>query len=330
MKYSAFVVSENENSEYEGVVKQLDTSDLPAGEVLVRVEYSSLNFKDALSSVGNKGVTKAYPHTPGIDAAGVIEESTAEGLEVGQSVLVVGYDLGMNTSGAFGEYIRVPSSWVIPRSTMSARTAMAWGTAGFTSALCVEKIITAGVKKEDGPIVVTGGTGGVGSVAIKLLTKLGFEVHAVTSKQKSVQYLESLGASKVIFLEDFLDDSKRPMLKAIYAGGIDVAGGVVLSSMLKSIKYQGAVACCGLVDSVSLNTTVLPFILRGVTLAGVDSVELPLDKKINTWNKMSKEWSLDDIEENCSEVNLDGLSDALNLVLNGQAQGRFILKHQTS
>ena len=120
------------------------------------------------------------------------------------------------------------------------------------------------------------------------------------------------------------------MLKAIYAGGIDVAGGVVLSSMLKSIKYQGAVACCGLVDSVSLNTTVLPFILRGVTLAGVDSVELPLDKKISTWNKMAKEWSLDDIEGNCSEVNLDGLSDALNLVLNGQAQGRFILKHQTN
>ena len=141
MKYSAYVVSENESSEYEGVIKQQDTSDLPVGEILIRVEYSSLNFKDALSSTGNKGVTKVYPHTPGIDAAGVIEESAVEGLEVGQSVLVVGYDLGMNTSGAFGQYIRVPANWVIPRPAMSARTSMAWGTAGFTSALCIEKII---------------------------------------------------------------------------------------------------------------------------------------------------------------------------------------------
>ncbi len=328
MKYSAYVVEEVESMKFEGSIKELDTNDLPAGEVLIKVEYSSLNYKDALSASGSKGVTRNFPHTPGIDAAGIIAESTSDKYKVGQEVIVIGYDLGMNTSGAFGEYIRVPVAWVIPRTNnISSKTSMAWGTAGFTSALCIEKLILSGINAKDGPVVVTGGTGGVGSIAIKLLSKLGFEVHAVTSKPEAAEFLERLGASTVIKLSDFIDDSSKPMLKPLYSAGIDVAGGKVLTSMLKKIHYQGVVACCGLVDSIALQTTVLPFILRGITLAGVDSVELPLEKKISVWNKISTDWSLDGIEGNAVEINLTQLQDSLDLILKGHAKGRFILKH---
>jgi len=329
MKYSAYVVEEVGALKFEGSIKELDTNDLPAGEVLIKVEYSSLNYKDALSASGNKGVTRNFPHTPGIDAAGIITESSSDKYKVGQEVIVIGYDLGMNTSGAFGGYIRVPAAWVIPRTNnITSKTSMAWGTAGFTSALCIEKLILSGIKANDGPVVVTGGTGGVGSVAIKLLSKLGFEVHAVTSKPEATEFLERLGASTVIMLSDFIDDSSKPMLKPLYSAGIDVAGGTVLTSMLKKINYQGVVACCGLVDSIALQTTVLPFILRGITLAGVDSVELPLEKKISVWDKISTDWSLDDIEGNAIEISLAQLQDSLDLILNGHAKGRFILKHE--
>jgi len=329
MKYSAFVVSESTQGQYEGSVVELDTASLPEGEVLIKVEYSSVNFKDALSASGNKGVTRAYPHTPGIDAVGAVAESSSSEFIIGQKVLVVGYDLGMNTSGAFGEYIRVPQSWVMPLpESMSARESMAWGTAGFTSALCVEKLILNGVTPEQGTVIVSGGTGGVGSVAIKLLVKLGFDVHAITSKPSAEAYLMGLGVSKVVLLNDFIDESKKPLLRPLYSAGIDVAGGNVLSSILKTIDYQGVVACCGLVDSPTLNTTVLPFILRGVTLAGVDSVELPLDKKQTVWLKMSDEWRLDDIETNSNEITLPELSTALESVLQGKAVGRYILRHK--
>jgi putative YhdH/YhfP family quinone oxidoreductase len=329
MKYSAFVVEEASDSKFKGSVKTLDTGDLPHGEVLIKVSYSSVNYKDALSASGNKGVTRNFPHTPGIDAAGIVCESSDAKFIKGQEVLVIGYDLGMNTSGAFGEYIRVPFNWVValPQG-LTSKQAMAWGTAGFTSALCVEKLITAGITKEQGSVIISGATGGVGSVAIKLLLKLGFDVHAITSKADSEPYLKSLGVSEVVLLSDFLDESKKPMLKPLYAAGIDVAGGNVLSSMLKKIGYQGAIACCGLVDSPTLSTTVLPFILRGVTLAGVDSVELPLDKKAALWNKISSEWSLGDIENNTTEIDLTGLPKALDSVLKGQAQGRYLLKHK--
>lgn len=330
MKYMAFVVSEDLQGEFKGSVNELDTQDLPDGDVLIKVEYSSLNYKDALSASGNKGVTRTYPHTPGIDAAGVVAESQSDQFVAGQKVLVVGYDLGMNTSGAFGGYIRVPASWVMPLPEgMRAKQAMAWGTAGFTSALCVEKLITHGILPSHGPVIVSGGTGGVGSVAIKLLVKLGYVVHAITSKSNAGDYLLKLGVAKIVPLNEFVDGSKRPLLKPAYSAGIDVAGGAVLSSMLKVIDYQGVVACCGLVDSPALDTTVLPFILRGVTLAGVDSVELPLNKKTTVWGKMSREWLLDDIEANAKEIALTELSSALSEILKGKAVGRFILKHDS-
>lgn len=326
MKYTAYVVEEVDGK-FLGAAKALNFEDLPKGDVLIKVANSSVNFKDALSSVGNKGVTKSYPHTPGIDAAGVVESSLVDKFSVGDEVVVIGYDLGMNTFGGFSEYIQVPAGWVIKRpSNMSATEAMAWGAAGFTAALCVDKIVSAGITTDAGAVVVSGATGGVGSVAIKLLHKLGYIVHAVTTKKESESFLLSIGASQVVSIDDFIDSSARPLQKPLYSAGIDVAGGKVLSTMLKHINYQGVVACCGLVDSTELNTTVLPFILRGVTLAGVDSVELPLELKQSIWNKMANEWRLNNIEDNCSLINLNGLTEALGNVLAGKAVGRYLVK----
>ncbi len=329
MDYRSFVVEQTKEGIFEGKVKTLNHKDLPEGDVLIKVECSSLNYKDALSFSGNKGVTKQYPHTPGIDAAGKVVSCTSGGFIEGQSVFVIGYDLGMNTSGGFGEYISVPKEWVMPMpNDMSAMQGMAWGTAGFTAALCIDKLIMAGLTPNQGPVLVSGASGGVGSVAIMLLAKLGFEVHALTAKTAESTFFEQLGASVVVDRADFLDQSKRPMLKPVYAGAIDVAGGDILATLLKVIKPSGSVACCGLVASIELNTTVLPFILRGVNLLGVDSVELPLHVKKSMWEKISKEWALPELLTQCQIIQKEQLADSLQLLLNGTVKGRYILNHQ--
>lgn len=328
MKFNAFVVEQDIEGAFSGQVKACLIDDLPKGDILIKVAASSLNFKDALSFSGNKGVTRQFPHTPGIDAVGEVVTSDSSDFNVGQRVLVIGYDLGMNTSGGFGEYISVPKSWVMPLpENLTPNQSMSWGTAGFTSALCVDKLLAAGVTKEQGPILVSGATGGVGSIAIMLLSKLGFEVHALTGKVTDSAYLLSLGASHVVPRDEFLSQSARPMLKPIYAGAIDVAGGDVLATILKTIKYSGSVACCGLVASMELQTTVLPFILRGINLLGVDSVELPLNKKKDMWNKMSKEWALPELVDECQLIGKHELSNALQLILDSKVKGRFVLDH---
>ncbi len=329
MNYRAFVVAQSQEGVFEGKVKTLPLKDLPKGDVLIKVECSSLNFKDALSFSGSKGVTKQFPHTPGIDAAGKVVSCTSGGFIEGQSVLVIGYDLGMNTNGGFGEYISVPKEWVMPMPTdMTAKQGMAWGTAGFTAALCIDKLIMAGAKSEQGPILVSGASGGVGSIAIMLLSKLGFEVHALTAKTADHDFFERLGASNVVDRAVFLDQAKRPLLKPAYAAAIDVAGGELLATLLKVIKPGGSVACCGLVASTELNTTVLPFILRGINLLGVDSVELPLHVKQSMWEKMSKEWALPELLKQCQVIQKEQLTDSLQLILEGSVKGRFILDHQ--
>ena len=327
MEYSAFVVKEESDQSFTGQPTTLKCQDLPDGDVTIRVRYSSLNYKDALSFSGNKGVTRNYPHTPGIDAAGEVLSSADGSFVVGEKVLVVGYDLGMNTPGGFGEVIRVPKPWVMKLPPgLTLQSSMAWGTAGFTAALCVNKLIINGLSNEQGPILVSGASGGVGSVAVMLLNKLGFEVHALTTKPDQVEFFTALGAKKVLALNDFLAQAKRPLLKPLYSGAIDVAGGEVLATMLKCIQPSGSVACCGLVDSVSLNTTVLPFILRGVNLLGVDSVELPIDVKRAMWTRMATDWSLPELEGRCQVISPDELGKSLQAILDGNAKGRFVLK----
>lgn len=328
MRYKSFVVREVETGVFLGAVEELNTADLPAGDILINVTHSSLNFKDALSFSGNKGVTRLYPHTPGIDAVGVIAESNSAKFVVGQHVMVIGYDLGMNTSGGFGECIRVPANWVLTLPDgLSHINAMAFGTAGFTAALCVDKLLRVGLSPADGPVLVSGATGGVGSVAIRLLVKLGFEVHALSSKPDAEQYLNSIGAKLCIALDDFKLTHSKLLSKPFYAGAIDVAGGETLAAMLKVLKYQGSIACCGLVDNVTLNTTVLPFILRGVNLLGVDSVELPLEIKQDVWNKIAGEWSLPNLEVDFKLIDKSQLAQSLSLMLTGGNKGRFILQH---
>jgi len=295
------------------------------GKVWIRVTHSSLNYKDALSASGNKGVTRKYPHTPGIDAAGTLLDD--DGTET--SVIVTGYDLGMNTSGGFGEYICVPSNWVVtPNPFDSARTAMIYGTAGLTAGLCVQKLLEAGkATPQDGPILVTGATGSVGSVAVEILSLLGFEVVAVTGKVDTHKdRLMELGAKQVVGRE-ILESTSKPLLKPIYAHGIDTVGGSPLAELLKQIKSGGSVACCGLVAGPQLETTVLPFILRGVNLLGVDSVEIPLQDKKEVWEKLATSWRCPQSEAMARDIGRHELDACLKAYLKGQSAGKIVLDH---
>lgn len=298
--------------------------------MLIKVEYSSINYKDALSSSGNKGVTKQYPHIPGIDAAGTVIESVSDKFPVGSKVLVTGYDLGMNTWGGFGEYISIPQSWAVPLPEgLSSKEAMCFGTAGLTAALSVNYLIENGILPEKGKIAVSGATGGVGSIAVSILAKLGYEVTAISGKNEDNFLTETLGAKEVVNRNEFIENyDKKPMARPLFAGSIDTVGGEILSGMLKASQYEGAVTCCGMVASVDLRTSIFPFILRGVRLIGVDSVEISLAKKEKIWRKLAKEWKPLNLEKIVKEISLDELPETLDNILNGKAKGRFILKHR--
>ncbi|MBT3736889.1 MAG: YhdH/YhfP family quinone oxidoreductase [Gammaproteobacteria bacterium] len=324
--FKAFWVEKTDDGVSHSVIER-STDDLPEGELLVKVAYSSLNYKDAMSAKGLPGVTRNYPHTPGIDAAGVIVESTDSGFAEGDEVIVIGYDLGMNTAGGYGQYIRVPANWAVKMPAgLDAREAMIIGTAGFTAALCVDKIEQMGAQPSDGPVVVTGATGGVGSVAVALLAKLGYDVVASSGKAEKDDYLKSLGAGSVISRADLSEENKRPMAAETWAHGIDTVGGEILSNVIKGLKYSGSVAICGLVASPAFSTTVLPFILRNVNVLGVDSVELPLAKKQEIWHRLATDLKPDALDKMTTEVALDGLSDVIDSIIQGGVSGRTLVK----
>lgn len=326
-QFKALVVSENAEKQYVRTITQCNIEDLPAGEVLIKVHYSTLNYKDALSSIGNKGVTRNYPHTPGIDASGVVVESTDANFSVGQEVLVTSYDLGMNTSGALAEYIRVPAKWVIALPAgLSLAEAMILGTAGFTAGLCIDALLKYGVSPEKGKVIVTGSTGGVGILSVAILTKLGFEVVAVTGKPEAAELLQRLGAAEIVSRESLNDTSGRPMLKSIYAGAVDTVGGNILATILKSLHYGGAVAACGLVASPDLPTSVFPFILRGNALLGIDSAECPMNKRLEIWQHLASDWKLDNLNLISHEIGLEEVPAKLDLMLQGKALGKSLVK----
>lgn len=321
--YRALWVTEEPQFKQQVVRRDLDQ--LPANEVLVRVHYSSLNYKDALSATGNRGVTKVFPHTPGIDAAGVVESSSVEGFVAGDEVIVTGYDLGMNTYGGLADYIRVPASWLIKRPAgLSLREAMILGTAGFTAGLCVQKLLAAGLEPGDGEVLVTGATGGVGSVAVKLLAQLGYSVVAATGKQEQIPFLQELGATEVIDRAELNEGVDRPMLKTRWAGAVDTVGGEMLFNVVKSLNYGGSVACCGLTAGTAFSGNVFPFILRGVNLLGVDSVELPLVAKASMWDMLSLQWKMD-LESLVEEISLEDTPRAIAKILAGQQKGRVLV-----
>lgn len=325
--FKALQTSENADGRFQTQVIDRNTADLPDGEVLIRVNYSSLNYKDALSASGNRGVTRNYPHTPGIDAAGTVAESSVAEFAPGDEVIVTGYDLGMNTAGGFGQYIRVPAAWVIKRpSGLSLREAMILGTAGLTAALCIDKLEQAGLVPGEAPVLVTGATGGVGSVAVMLLAKLGYKVAAVTGKPEQAPFLEALGATQVVERAALQSGVEKPLLKEQWAGAVDTVGGDILFNVVKSLQRGASVACCGLTAGVGFQASVLPFILRGVNLLGVDSVEIPLVVKASMWDKLSLQWKLPKLDELAQEVSLEQLPEAIERILAGQQVGRMLVR----
>ncbi|MBU1331996.1 MAG: YhdH/YhfP family quinone oxidoreductase [Gammaproteobacteria bacterium] len=324
--FTALQAREQTTQGFEQVIVERDTAALPAGELLIRVRYSSLNYKDALSATGNRGVTREFPHTPGIDAAGVVEASSVAEFAVGDEVIVTGYDLGMNTAGGFAQYIRIPASWALKRPQgLSLREAMVLGTAGLTAALCVDKLEQAGVTPGDGPVLVTGATGGVGSVAVALLATLGYEVVAATGKAQQSDLLTRLGATRVIARSELQAGSERPLLKEQWAAAVDTVGGEILFNVVKALRYGGSVACCGLTAGTAFSGSVLPFILRGVNLLGVDSVELPLVVKASMWDRLSLQWKLD-LEALVTEIGLAEVPQAISQILAGQIAGRVLVR----
>lgn len=325
MTYQALVVSEKEGK-YIQEVKELNTRDLPKGDVLIQVHYSSLNYKDALSAVGNKGVTKNYPHTPGIDAAGIVIESESENFGVGEEVVVSGYDLGMNTPGGYGRFIRVPAEWVVKLpENLTMKEAMIIGTAGFTAGISINRL-TELVKPADGRIIVSGATGGVGSVALSILSKLGYETVAVSGKESEYPFIESLGAGGIISRTDFFALDKKPILSSKYAGGIDTVGGVILENIIKSLKPLGVVTTCGSVSGTELNVSVFPFILRGISLIGVSAQNYPMELRAKLWEKIADEWKPTNLMNIYNEITLHELPDAISQILKGGLKGRTVIK----
>ncbi|MEZ7498101.1 YhdH/YhfP family quinone oxidoreductase [Flavobacterium sp. Arc3] len=323
--YKAFRVEENEGN-YISTIKEMPFTSLAQGEVLIRVHYSSLNYKDALSASGNKGVTRNYPHTPGIDAVGTIVSSESNKFHVKDNVIVTSYDLGMNTDGGFAEYIKVPEDWAVKLpENLSMKEAMIIGTAGLTAGISVLRL-SENVKPEDGPIVVSGATGGVGSLSIAILKKLGYKTAAITGKETERDYLIKIGADEVIMRQDFEETEKKPLLKPAFAGAIDTVGGVILENIIKSISPMGVVTCCGNVASPKLDLTVFPFILRGISLIGIDSQNYPMTYREKVWSKLSNEWKIDSLTETCTEITLNELQEKIDLMLKGKLKGRTVVK----
>jgi acrylyl-CoA reductase (NADPH) len=326
MKYSAYYIEETDGS-FAGSVAELDLKKPSDGFVQIKVSHSSLNFKDALSASGNKGVTRNYPFVPGIDAAGAISDANSTKFEVGEEVIVTGYDLGMNTPGGFGEYINVPEGWVVKKpANLSALEAMSIGTAGLTSAASVLKVLESS-QESNLPVFVSGATGGVGSIAVMLMSKIGKEVTALTGKTSSIDFLISIGANNVMMRDDYLEAPIKAMERPLFSCAIDTVGGNILSKMLPQISPHGVVACCGNVAGIEVNTTVFPFILRGISLCGIDSAEALIEFKTSLWEKFSNEWKLD-LSSIIKVVTKNNLEQEIALILKGGQQGRVVLTHE--
>lgn len=324
MKYKGYLVEEKGDT-FSGSIQEVEMPPIADGNVIIKVNYSSLNYKDALASSGAKGVVSSYPFIPGIDVAGEILESASTNFSEGDLVIATGYKLGMSVFGGFGELVQIPSNWVVPLpENMSLLQSMSYGTAGLTAGACVKKILDSS-KIIDMPVVVSGATGGVGSVAVNLLNKLGYEVHAITGKPTEEKLL-NMGASKIIDRAEFLGTPAKPLDKAIFSAGVDTVGGETLSKMLSMIDAHGSVSCCGNVGGVKFTSSVFPFILRGITLIGIDSAESEIEFKKSIWSLFAKEWSLD-LSAFTKVISLRDVNNEISKILNGKQIGRVVIKH---
>ena len=324
--YNALVIEEISPKTFTRDIQSKSILGLPDGDLLIKVHYSSLNYKDALSASGNRGVTRHYPHVPGIDAAGVVEESDNANFSPGDKVIATGFDLGMNTAGGFGQFIRIPAGWALhcPKK-LSLRESMIFGTAGFTAAQSVGKLVNHPVLPEQGKILISGATGGVGSIAISIMAKLGYNITAVSGKPEAKDFLTDLGAKEIISREQAADLSGKPLLKEKWAGVIDTVGGEILATAVKSTAYGGVVTCCGNVASPELPLSVYPFILRGVSLLGIDSAKCPIKNRQKIWQKLADEWKINNLDSLATECRLSELSGLIERMLQGGQTGRVIV-----
>jgi acrylyl-CoA reductase (NADPH) len=329
MSFKALLITENLKGKFERSIVQKEIGDLPEGDVLIRVHYSALNYKDGLSATGHKGISRNFPHTPGIEAAGRVVSSLSPKFREGDEVFLTGYDLGMNTSGAYSEFIRVPAEWVMHKPEgLSCKDCMTIGTAGFTAAYALHKMESMGQTPDYGPIVVTGSTGGVGSLSVAVLAKAGYEVIAVTGKQDSHDYLKFLGASRIEPREFLNDTLGKPLSRAAWAGAIDTVSGTMLTTLLKRCRRDGNVVATGLLSSIHFTTTIYPFILNGVNLLGIGAGQTPMSLRLQLWNKLQNEWNVSDkVAAIAQESGLEELKDTyIDAILSGKTRGRIVVK----
>lgn len=324
--FKAVLVEETANNKFTVNIVNRVVSDLPVNDLLISVHYSSLNYKDALSASGNKRVSSHFPHTPGIDAAGVVIRDKSGTFSPGDVVLVFGYDLGMNTPGGLGQVISIPANWAVKRpENLSLKEAMSYGTGGLTAALCIQKLEKMGARPEDGPVAVTGSTGGVGSISIALLKQLGYSVVAFSGKPEQTEHLKSIGADEVLHRDVINEVADLPMGKERWAHGIDTLGGNYLGNLLKQIKSGGGVSACGLASSDSFSSTVFPFIIRGVSLLGVDSVYIPLRDKQHIWHRVASDMKLPNLHNLCEEISLEQTPEYLKRFFAAKVVGRYLV-----
>ncbi|MGA2253821.1 MAG: oxidoreductase [Thermoguttaceae bacterium] len=322
-----YLVARDSSGSVTAGVAERSTDDLPEGDVVIRVAFSSLNYKDALAASGHQGVVKRFPHVPGVDVAGTVVASYAKDFGEGDQVLVTGYDGGATRWDGWAEFVRVPHEWIVPLPDgLTLREAMILGTAGLTAALCVDSLQKHGLQSDSGPIVVTGATGGVGSVAVAILGKLGYDVAAVTGKAEAHDYLKRLGATQILAREEADDHSGRPLLSARWAGGVDAVGGNILGTLLCSLRHGGCVAACGLAGSNELPVTVYPFILRAVTLAGIDAAWCPMSLRLAAWQRLAGAWKPDNLESMAHFTTLSGLEPYIADILAGRIRGRVVVE----
>ena len=325
MDYKAYYVEENDGV-FSSSIKELEIPEPSDGELLVSVSFSSLNYKDALCAKGVKGVAAFYPFVPGIDAVGTIVKSKSDEFKEGDKVICSGYKLGMNVNGGFGSCICVPSDWVVSLpASMSEFEAMSYGVAGLTSAACIKSILDKGVI-DTLPIVVSGVTGGVGSVAAGILNKIGFSVTAITGKSSEEGFLKQIGCEQILNRDEFLEGGVRPLDKTAFGGGVDTVGGDILAKILSQTAQKGSIACCGNVAGASFQSSVFPFILRGISLLGIDSAESSIELKKYLWEMLAGEWKLD-LSEQTKTIQLNELDSEIDKILDGLQIGRVVIKH---
>tara|TARA_B100001027_G_scaffold90362_1_gene62002 strand:- start:924 stop:1907 length:984 start_codon:yes stop_codon:yes gene_type:complete len=325
MEYKAYYVEENDGV-FSSSIKELEIPEPSDGELLVSVSFSSLNYKDALCAKGVKGVAAFYPFVPGIDAVGTVAKSKSDKFKEGDKVICSGYKLGMNVNGGFGSCICVPSDWVVSLpASMSEFEAMSYGVAGLTSAACIKSILDKGVI-DTLPIVVSGVTGGVGSVAAGILNKIGFSVTAITGKSSEEGFLKQIGCEQILNRDEFLEGGVRPLDKTAFGGGVDTVGGDILAKILSQTAQKGSIACCGNVAGASFQSSVFPFILRGISLLGIDSAESSIELKKYLWEMLAGEWKLD-LSEQTKTIQVNELDSEIDKILDGLQIGRVVIKH---